>query len=135
MKEWKSILIIDDDFVSAWLTKKAIDSLKHPAKIHLATHGLEALDFLKEECFNLDPSDCGFCPAVIFLDLNMPVMDGFEFLQAFTTTYPSFAQKLTIYVLTSSENPADIKKAALYQVAGFLTKPLKAEAVMPILKA
>ena len=132
MKKVNSILIVDDDYVSAWITKDAIDSLNPSAKVDIVYDGLQALNFLEKHCLACLLPDCSFCPAIIFLDLNMPVLDGFEFLEEFKRKYASIAHEFSIYILTTSSYPKDIEKAEFFNVTGFVTKPLKEETIRDI---
>lgn len=71
-------------------------------------------------------------PEIIFLDLNMPVMDGWEFLDEFTTIQTD--QKVIIYIVTSSINPADRIRANQYEaVSNFIIKPVTVEYLKEIL--
>jgi len=64
-------------------------------------------------------------PEIILLDLNMPVMDGWEFLEIFQQRFPEFAAKTKIFILSSSINPSDREKAkSESNVVDFLSKPL-----------
>ncbi len=71
------------------------------------------------------PSDKQALPALIFLDINMPVMDGWEFLDAFTTKFQVFHDQIKVIILSSSVNPADLEMADNHPlVIGFMPKPL-----------
>jgi CheY-like chemotaxis protein len=84
-------------------------------------NGQQALDYLEASCTSSVDS---FCPAFILLDLNMPVMDGFEFLDEFEKRYSGLEGKISICILTSSAAARDLLRGQQYHVAGFITKPL-----------
>jgi CheY-like chemotaxis protein len=110
------ILCVDDDPLTLMLNKKAISKTLNSEQIHTATNGKEALLYFNEQKDH---------PELIFLDLNMPVMDGWEFLDYFTETMGSDIENIKIIILSSSVNPEDYKKAKTYPVViEFLNKPI-----------
>lgn len=71
-------------------------------------------------------------PDIIFLDLNMPIMDGWQFLDEFTKI--PLEQEVTIYIVTSSIDPADRKRAGKYEkVSNFIVKPIEVDHLQEIL--
>jgi CheY-like chemotaxis protein len=75
-------------------------------------------------------------PIVIFLDLNMPIKDGWEFLGDFTQIPPDQREGVSIYVISSSINPTDRERAQKYDVVGgYLSKPVVAENLQDIIEA
>lgn len=120
-----SIMVIDDDKVDRYLLKRTISKLDIEVKIFEADTGKSALDFLAnyEENSKLYGED--FPPLLIFLDINMPIMNGFEFLEAFSKlragSYDYSSSVFTMY--TSSEREQDKKKVESYEfVKGFVIK-------------
>lgn len=118
----KNILLVDDDQVFNFLNQRAIQNLGIANEIHTALNGQEALDLL-----NGYLSGTTAIPDVIFLDLNMPIMDGFAFLEAFKRMNVPYKDKVSIIIVTSSENPEDIKRAKAFGVHHYLTKPVREE--------
>lgn len=65
-------------------------------------------------------------PELILLDLNMPIMDGWEFLQEFTKLRPKIARPIELYVVSSSINPTDMERArAIQEVSDYIVKPIQ----------
>lgn len=82
-----------------------------------------ALEYFEEQT-KLKPEEQAL-PSLIFLDINMPVMDGWEFLEAFTNKFQVFHDKVRVIILSSSVNPADLEMADNHPlVIGFMPKPL-----------
>jgi CheY-like chemotaxis protein len=91
-----------------------------------------ALEYFEEQT-KLKPEEQAL-PALIFLDINMPVMDGWEFLETFTNKFQIFHDKVRVIILSSSVNPADLEMAENHPlVIGFMPKPL-GETELAILK-
>jgi CheY-like chemotaxis protein len=131
MKKIKNLLVVDDDLVSSYLILSILEDMAVADKIAAFYDGKQALDFLEENCSNNKYKE--FCPVFILLDLNMPIMDGFEFLETFQRKYSACAGKITVCILSSSSALKDQQKALAYPVAGFITKPLTEEKLIPIL--
>ena len=95
-------------------------------RIEFALNGLEALDYLKKENQIL--------PELIFLDINMPRMNGWDFLEQYKYLDTKQKARVVIMILTTSANPDDIKKAKeIEEITGFETKPLSRDIMMEIL--
>lgn len=123
-------LLVDDDPATNYLNRKLLERLGITEQIKVATNGREALQVLISSCGeDLSPA----CPALIFLDINMPVMGGFEFLEAYGELPLAQQQAIVIVMLTTSLHPNDVQRAAQLPVAGFLSKPLTAEKVAQVL--
>ncbi|APU70308.1 MULTISPECIES: response regulator [Christiangramia] len=120
--------IIDDDPVFVFGTKKIMELANFSSSIMVFHNGHEALQNLKpiiEKGENI--------PEVILLDLNMPIMDGWEFLDEFIDIPTS--KQITIYIVTSSVDPADSKRAEKYDnVSNYLVKPIRSEDLKSILE-
>lgn len=129
MQKVESLLLVDDDYVSNMLTEMAIKEMDlFITTFQVAANGQEALDYL-EITARTDPSAF---PQLILLDLNMPVMDGFEFLEKITGLRLPYIPE--VIVLSSSSNPADLERAAAFPIAGYLNKPIRAEMLLPLLQ-
>lgn len=132
MKKIQNVLLVDDDVVTCYIVGEIIQEMNIAHHIATVYNGKQALDFLEQNCSN--DNDKEFCPAFILLDLKMPVMDGFEFLEAFQIQYASYVGKIAICIVSSSSDGKDKLIAFKYPIAGFVTKPLTKENLMPILE-
>lgn len=114
--------IIDDDDVYINLIKKIIDLKNLSQNLLIFKNGKEALNYFKPILENT--SDDSF-PEIILLDLNMPVMDGWNFLEAFMEIKTGRDIKTTLYIVSSSINPFDLERAKTYSlVTDYLIKPV-----------
>ncbi|GLX78953.1 two-component system response regulator [Thalassotalea insulae] len=111
-----NILLVEDDDVAAEAVVRSLSKVAPNIPIVLATHGKEALDILRadEEYSPLKR------PLIILLDLNMPVMNGLEFLEVVRTS--SDLKDLVIFVLTTSDSETDRTQAYYHNVAGYMVK-------------
>jgi CheY-like chemotaxis protein len=118
----KTILLIDDNNIDNYINK-AILSKTHTAKnITVKTSAIDALEYLNTLTEEF--------PEIIFLDIRMPIMDGFGFLNEFEKIPLTIRQNTAIYMLSSSTNEEDINKATSYEsVKKYLNKPLQLESV------
>jgi CheY-like chemotaxis protein len=110
--------VIDDDKMYTLLLSKQLKATSCCEPLLVFHHGLAAWEYFKP--LMAIPEQL---PDVILLDLNMPVMDGWQFLDEFSQLKP--AKSITIYIVSSSIDPADHQKAATYQaVSRFYIKPI-----------
>ena len=124
----KSVLLVDDNSIDSMINEQVISSLGIFKEVHKASDGAQAL-----EIFNSYQSGIAVIPDIILLDLNMPVMDGFGFIQAFQSLEFPRKENVLIVIVTSSTNPSDMKLATNLGVKYYLTKPLNAESVRSII--
>ena len=115
--------IIDDDKIYVNLVRKIIEIKKLSENLLIFKNGLEALDYFKIILTNMTEEKL---PDIIFLDLNMPVMDGWEFLGEFIKIKNQFDKKITLYVVSSSIDPRDLERAESFNlVTDYLIKPIE----------
>lgn len=131
MSESKCILVVDDDQTTVLLTRLFLESMSL-TDVHSSSNGQEALEFVIKNCQKQDEK---VCPDIILLDLNMPVMDGFEFLEAYAKAQNISKEKISIVVLSSSDSKRDRDRifTSNVQVAGYIVKPLTEEKIRPFL--
>jgi two-component system, NarL family, nitrate/nitrite response regulator NarL len=112
-------LLIDDSEIDLFIQKRFLEVFQLSSHISTYTSASEALTWLQ----TVSEDDA---PDTIFLDLNMPNIDGFGFLSLFEKVPDSVRKKVRIVVLTSSNNPHDLEKAkSSRNVIQYITKPLK----------
>lgn len=121
MIKFNQVLLVDDDEVSNFITTEMLHNIDLANDILVAMNGREALDMLSQSTPKQESPNPKCCPDLIFLDLNMPIMDGFEFLQA----CESCKERINVVILTSSYNQKDVEAAHKFpQVKYYLSKPL-----------
>ncbi|SKC84139.1 response regulator [Ohtaekwangia koreensis] len=115
----KKILLVDDDQICNLISKKTLQRMGIVNEVHTALNGEEAITLLNDYF-----KGALSLPDVILLDLNMPIMDGFSFIEAFNRLKIPNKESMRIVIVTSSQNPNDISKARELGVTSFLTKPV-----------
>jgi CheY-like chemotaxis protein len=121
-KNPKITCIIDDDEIYLFSVKKVIELNKLSDKVMDFKNGQEALDYFSEY-----KDDDEALPDVIFLDINMPVMNGWEFIEAFQNIRSTISKKITLYIVSSSVDKTDVDKAKGFPIVhDYLTKPIMA---------
>ena len=119
-----SILFIDDDPITLMLCKMVTKKASFSNEIATAKNGEEALKYYD----NLKTTSTIKKPQLIFLDLNMPVMNGWEFLDSFVTAEYSEYHDTKVIILSSTIDPQDLEKSKKYpMVIDFLSKPISKE--------
>ncbi len=129
-KKLNCVLLVDDDEDCNYFHKRLLTKMKITDKVEIANNGQEALDFLVSVTEGKYPQ-----PAIIFLDINMPVMNGWEFLEAYKNLDDNQKGKLILVMLTTSLNPDDRLKALENDIVNdFENKYLNKESLTRILK-
>lgn len=122
---YKTICIIDDDPILLFTLKHQISKISQDIELLCFSNGKDAFDYFNENNVSL--------PNIIFLDINMPVWDAWDFLNEWDRIKNTIATQ--IYILSSSINPKDFQTSKKYQsVKSFLTKPISIESLRAILK-
>jgi CheY-like chemotaxis protein len=125
------VLLIDDDQVYLFAATKTIEATGLAGSVEVCTNGLDALEYLKGLIHS-----SGKLPDVIFIDINMPVMDGWEFLEEYKTLKESITTPIKIYILSSSVDKNDILRSKQYNsVIDYVIKPVYKEKFSEILRA
>ncbi len=122
MKKIDVACVIDDDEIYTFTIKRLIDKSQIASKTLYFENGKLALDFFNE--FLHQAADL---PDLILLDINMPVLDGWQFMDEFIKLSPHINKRITVYIVSSSVDQADINKAKSYeQISDFIVKPVSA---------
>ncbi|UZR97286.1 response regulator [Chondrinema litorale] len=112
-------LIVEDHYIDFEIIKIKIQQHFPNIDFVKSINGQEALDLIQKRIDQLKG-----LPGVILLDLHMPFINGFQFLEAFKNIYPDYLAKPKIILLTSSLNPDYKRLANEYKVDGFMIKPI-----------
>ena len=127
MKKVNIACVIDDDPIFVFGVKKVMDMVDFCHRLLVFSNGQEALDNFK----NMISSNSDF-PDVILLDLNMPILDGWQFLEQFTQI--PFCKKFTLYIASSSVDPEDTLRAESYEIVkDYINKPISLNKLKTIL--
>lgn len=120
MSKTVTAYIIDDDPIFVYSLKKLISLRNYCDEVFSFPNGADALEALK------NANNTGILmPDIILLDINMPIMDGWEFLVEYAKLKPEINTPITLFILTSSINDQDIKRAkAIEAVNNYITKPV-----------
>jgi len=124
-------LLVDDDDTTNYLNQTLLRRMAISDTVLVAQNGQQALDLLHQHC-ELPTSPT--CPALILLDMKMPRMNGFEFLQAYAQRPERENPSVVIIMLTTSLNPNDVEQMQGLPIAGYLTKPLTRDKVNQVLQ-
>ncbi|SFR34097.1 Response regulator receiver domain-containing protein [Robiginitalea myxolifaciens] len=129
MAVFQTACIIDDDQIYQFGMKILLREVDFSEEILIYQDGQEAIDALQERLSSGDT-----LPPVIFLDLNMPIKDGWEFLDDFVQIPQRDREQVNIYVISSSINPSDEDRARKYEVvSNYIVKPITSEKLLEII--
>ncbi len=121
--------LIDDDEIFQFIMKNTIHEINPDIKIQFFTDGEKGIECLKE---NLDAVNK--LPDIILLDLNMPFMDGWEFLNEYKSLKSDLKKEINIYLLTSSNSQQDVERAKeISTLSGYLVKPISRDGLKDLI--
>jgi CheY-like chemotaxis protein len=123
-------LLVDDDETTNYLNQTLLRRMAVSDQVLVAGNGQQALDLLHAHCERPASSTC---PALILLDINMPLMNGFDFLKAYAQRPARENPAVVIIMLTTSLNFRDVEQLPGLPVHGYLTKPLTREKINQLL--
>lgn len=130
------VLLIDDDFATNFINKKIVQKANITEHIQVALNGKEAIDYLCNKGKFESQETINPQPQLVFLDINMPVMDGWEFIKSYKNLVSDERKKeIRIIMLTSSFNPADKAKAdTIEEIADYRQKTLNVTMLHEVIK-
>jgi len=129
VKRIKNILLIDDDYPTNYLHKIILMDTGHIDNIHDCTSVDDGINFLKEK-FEENQS-----PELIFIDINLPAKNGFDFIEEFDALDSELKSKSIVIMFSTSENPRDLEKSKQYStIQDMLLKPLNEEIIFYLIE-
>ncbi|ALI97895.1 response regulator [Rufibacter tibetensis] len=129
LQQIETVMVVDDDDNWIFISKINLKKAGVGKEIITARNGREALTKLQDLAATGEKK----LPELIFVDIRMPVMDGFEFLEQITQEGTIDLGQSRVYMCSSSLNPADKERSCQYPIAGFITKPVTREILQSIL--
>ena len=126
----RCVLLVDDNRITRFLHRRLIVRLGIAEHVLEATNGEEALALVHAQCAD----DFRTCPDLILLDVRMPVLDGFGFLEEYRALPEAQQCAKVVALLTTSWHPRDKNRAAQWVIADYLIKPLTADQLSALLK-
>jgi CheY-like chemotaxis protein len=125
-----TMYVIDDDDTYQFVIKRTIEATRLVQQIKIFSNGREAMSFLESV---LEKPE--LLPEIILLDLTMPVMDGWNFLENYLLIKPRIGKKVIIYVVSSSINPVDVERAKnISEVTDYVVKPISKAKLIALLE-
>ncbi len=116
MSNYKTCLLIDDNYIDNFVTRRILEGGNFAEKVIVSQSAADAIDSLRSGSVK---------PDVIFLDIRMPVMGGFEFLQEYDKLQIEGKKAIKIFMLSSSLDPTDLKKSSNNKyITQFVHKPI-----------
>lgn len=126
MRKIKLTYLIDDDEIYIFIAKKLINKTDFSEEVEFFYNGKEALRAIKSKLYNEEELQ-----DVILLDLNMPIMDGWQFLDEFIRIKTN--KTIKVFIVSSSVNPVDLERAKTYNmVSNYTVKPISREKLKEI---
>lgn len=130
MKQFESAYVIDDDDTYQFIVQRTIEQTKLVKQIRVFSNGLEAIRFFEASLINGES-----LPDIILLDLTMPIMDGWGFLEDYVALRPRVGKKIIVYIVSSSINPVDVERArSISALTDYVVKPLTIEKFVELLQ-
>lgn len=123
------IALVDDDRVYQFTTERMLSKIDESVRFQWFKDGEEALAYLRSNAKRAD-----ILPDLLILDINMPFMDGWQFLEAFRTTRDSMSKQIDIYMISSSADERDQSRAiSNADVTDYLEKPITTDVLRSLL--
>ncbi|RYU81559.1 response regulator [Hymenobacter persicinus] len=132
-KKLRNVVLVDDNETTSFLNNRLLNRLGVADKVYTFTRAEQAYDFLwgkGENAGSMAPD----VPQLVFVDLKMPGMDGFEFLEQYSQLPAPIKEKTVLAVLTTSMHSADTARVAKFEGVEYLAKPLTEEKMEKLLQ-
>lgn len=124
-----NLLVIDDDDINIFIIKKIVEKADLNINMVSKGNGQQAIEYIKESIANPEQF-----PNLMLIDINMPIMNGWEFIEAYQML--NVEQSVDMYILSSSVYENDIEKTKSYNlVKGFISKPLSIDRLKELVNA
>ncbi|KAB5487566.1 MULTISPECIES: response regulator [Flagellimonas] len=131
MKEIDTLFLVDDDDTYQFIVQRTLSSINLVKSIRIFSNGREAINFLESSI-----GDPNLIPDVILLDLTMPIMDGWQFLENYILLKPRLGKRVHIYVVSSSVDPSDVERAKnISEVSDYIVKPITKQKLISLLSS
>jgi len=131
-QKYPSVMLIDDNEIDNLINQKMIEAANIAENIYIHSGARSAIEFLKN-VEKLEKTGHQLLPSIIFLDIDMPLMDGFQFLDEFEKLSEATKTNSKVVMLTSSINPQDLNRSKKHRyVAEYINKPLSQESLMKL---
>jgi response regulator of citrate/malate metabolism len=117
------VLLVDDDEIQNFIHQRIILKYVAESQITVATNGKEGLQFLQNLMDNKENLKRG----IIFIDINMPIMNGFQFLELYQENFAAYFKNTTVFPLSSSDDIKDVIQMNHLGVKNYIVKPLTHE--------
>ncbi len=134
MRKLKGVLLIDDNETSNFLNQRLLNRMGITEQIRVFTNGKQAIEYLQimGQGSNTQTDEKSFMPDLILLDINMPVLDGFEFLEMYEELPTEVKNQIVVAILSTSSHQQDTVRASEFQVY-YILKPLTSEKLSELL--
>ncbi len=130
MSQVKLIALVDDDEVHQFTLKKQIEFTKLAEEVRIFPDGEEAILFFEENAANPE-----MLPDVLFLDINMPIMDGWDFTSQYIQIKEALSKETAIFMVSSSIREEDIRRAKnIPEIADYIVKPISSQTLMNLIQ-
>jgi CheY-like chemotaxis protein len=127
VKSINTVCVVDDDEIYVYGIKKLINLKQLCPNLIEFRNGKDAIEFL------MNPKNNDQLPDVIFLDISMPIMDGWDFMESYAKIKPQLSKKITVYMVSSSINDEDIKRAkAIADITDYVVKPVSYDKLLEL---
>ena len=128
----QNVCLIDDDNIYQYTARVLLESTGLANHIQSFYNGQDALSYLKDEKNNTTEE----LPDLIFLDINMPVMNGWEFLEEYQKLHPNLPKPMHVYVVSSSVDYSDMQRSRSYkEVSDYLVKPVNRSKYLELIES